>query len=132
MKTKYREQFTLSINFYNIHVNLLLFIFFKSTHLSIMKLSKLITMKYDVTKSICIPSGTGSGMVIPVSSVCCWKTEGLWGFFSFLFLPSLSFCYSKLSWHSSHPRPPVSEEFWRYDTLGEFKKRRTLSETLLR
>lgn len=87
MKTKYREQFTLSINFYNIRVNLLLFIFFKSTHLSIMKLSKLITMKYDVTKSICIPSGTGSGMVIPVSSVCCWKTEGLWGFFPFYFSP---------------------------------------------
>lgn len=29
------------------------------------------------TKSICIPAGTGSGMVIPVSSLCCWKAEGL-------------------------------------------------------
>lgn len=52
--------------------------------------SRLITMNYAFTKSICIPAGSGSGMVIPVSCLCCWKTEGLWCLF-LLFLPSLLF-----------------------------------------
>ena len=54
------------------------------------QVSRLITMNYAFTKSICIPAGTGSGMVIPVSSLCCWKTGGLWCLF-LLFLPSLLF-----------------------------------------
>lgn len=41
-------------------------------------------------------------MVIPVSSLFCWMTEGLWGLF-LLFLPSL--CYSKLPWNLSTPTP---------------------------
>lgn len=61
-------------------------------------------------KSTRIPSGTGSGMVIPASPLFCWMTEDLWGLF-LLFLSSP--CYSKLLWNSSHPHPPVSKEVWR-------------------
>lgn len=75
---------------------------------------------YGVTKSICIPSGTGSGMVIPVSPLRCWKTEGLWSLF-LLFLPSL--CYSKLSWHSSHPHPPEFGRDWWHPWAVQEEKR---------
>lgn len=58
--------------------------------ISVATVSRLITMNYAFTKKICIPSGTGSGMVIPVSPLRCSKTEGLWCLF-LLFLPSLLF-----------------------------------------
>lgn len=54
------------------------------------QVSRLITMNNAFTKSMCVPWGTGSGMVIPVSSLCCCKTEGLWCLF-LLFLPALLF-----------------------------------------
>lgn len=44
------------------------------------------------------------------------------GAYSFYFSP---LCYSKLSWHSSHPHPQVSKEHRRHDnTLKEFKEDR--------
>lgn len=58
--------------------------------INVAAVSRLITMNYCFTKRICIPSGTGSGMVIPVSPLRCSKTEGLWCLF-LLFLPSLLF-----------------------------------------
>lgn len=65
------------------------------------QLSRLITMNYAFTKSICIPAGTGSGMVIPVSSLCFKKTEGLWCLF-LLFLPSLSVIQSSPGTQVTH------------------------------
>lgn len=73
------------------------------------------TVNYAFIESICIPLGTGSGMVIPVSSLCCWKTEG-WCCLFLLFLPSLLF---KALLALKPPTP--SSERDTDDTLKEFK-----------
>lgn len=88
-------------------------------------------MNYTFTKSISIPAGTGSGMVIPGSSLCFWKTEGLWCLF-LLFLPSLCVIQSSPGTRVTHTLQWARSEGETDDTLKEFNKRSTQSESVLR
>lgn len=95
------------------------------------QVSRLITMNYAFTKSICIPAGTGSGMVIPVSSLCFEKTEGLWCLF-LLFLPSPSVIQSSPGTQVTHTLQWARRAEESDETLKEFKKRSTQSESVIR
>lgn len=87
-------------------------------------------MNYAFTKSICIPSGTGSGMVIPVSSLCCCKTEGSWCLF-LLFLPSLLF-KALLALKSPTPSSERGAQETPTTPLRSSKKRGTQSKSATR
>ena len=81
------------------------------------QVSRLITVNYAFIECICIPLGTGSGMATPVSSLCCWKTEG-WCCLFLLFLPSLLF--KALLALKSHPWVRSAGDT--DDTLKEYKQ----------
>lgn len=69
-------------------------------------------------------------MVIPVSSLCCWKTEGLWCLF-LLFLPSLCVIQSSSGTRVTHTLQWARSAGKTDDTLKEFNYRSTQSESVL-
>lgn len=86
-------------------------------------------MNYAFTKSICIPAGTGSGMVIPVFSLLLED----WGLVVLIpFISPLSVIQSSPGTQVTHTLQWARSAGESDDTLKEFKTRGTQSGSVIR